>query len=561
MIQYLVMEVRNLEPLKIGAGGSKKNPAEPSKDYIPGSTLRGAIISQLIKQGVFTQETGPSIVKGIECYNAYPYRNDKLFVPTPQNLRVDKHKWRRRKLLSAQPGGEDSTISLSDLLQESRDRNALEYRFLSVEGDTLIGAKPPKFYTLHHSTSNKPSDREKENLFNYQAIASDQTFRSILSFGPDQLPLIESIIGQKQSFLAYLGGSKGSGYGLCMIKTVGEVQADYREARKLLGFKIPSKQAAGRKLTITCLSDCMFRDEYGRPINELPRRFIEQGCGVSGSLAHSLVVTGISEGFNTKWGARYPKETTLKAGSVLRYELERELSEAEWERVCWKLEHRLLGMRTQDGYGWVGINLEFPAALRVKEEQDQANSASGCNRETISVDESPREKEAAAQDIGIIKRGLKETKAQWLRMIVLKAFKHSANLQPAADRVILRDGLRRHPLQLMLEELRLCMAKLRGTDSNHKSSKSSSSVGDKQLYRFNKEVCSIADCSFAAIIDYLNGGGEEAANRRLEAYADKMLGSKRGGLYYAYANGPNDRPLFVAELLEAGLYYLHRRDS
>ena len=559
MTQYLVIEIRNLEPLKIGAGGSK-GPTEPSKDYIPGSTLRGAIIAQLIQQGIFTQETGPSIVKGIECYNAYLYRNGKLFVPTPQNLRVDKHEWRRKKRLSVQPSLEDPVISLSDLLHDGKDRNALEYRYLSVEGDNLVGAKVPRFYTLHHSTSNKPSEREKENLFNYQAIASDQTFRSILAFDQEQLAMLAPIF-ERQPFLAYLGGAKGSGYGLCEMKAVGEPQPDYREAKKRLGFRIPSRQAAGKELTLTCLSDCIFRDEYGRPVNELPERILQQGCGIAGTLTHSLVVTGISEGFNTKWGTRYPKETTLKAGSVLRYELEQELSEEEWERVCWNFEHRLFGMRTQDGYGWIGVNLEFPTELRVREEQDNSNVASRLHRESIFVDERAREKMAANEVRKIIEQGLQETKDQWLRMIVVKSSVPSSDSQPSPDGLVLRDGLTKHQLRLMLEEVEAFFGKLNTPGTFHETDKSNTQDRVKRPYRYKKEICSIADCSFAAIIDYLNHRGEEAANRRLKAYAAKMLGSKRGRIYYAHE--PEDRRfvVFVAELLYTGLYYLHRRKS
>lgn len=563
MTQYRVIQIRNIEPLKIGAGGSKSNPTEPSKDYIPGSTIRGAFIAQWIKQGIFTEETGPSIVKGIDFYNAYPYRSGKLFIPTPQHLRVNKHIWRQKKADalaagSVAPGAENMSVQLSNLLLNGEDRNTLEYRFISAENHTLVGAKISKYYTLHHSTSNKPLEREKENLFNYQALAPGQTFQSILSYDLQKHDFIEALFAQKESLLVYMGGSKGSGYGLCEVRAIGEAQTDYREAKKLLGLQIPSKLEPGKEFTVTCLSDCLFRDESGRPVNELPMRYLQQRCGdIFGTptLTRSLVLTGLSEGFNTKWGARYPKETVLRAGSVLHYEWDRTLTEAEWERVCLNLEQRLLGMRTQDGYGWIGINLNFPLELKVEMDKDSTTIAPPPGRETISVEESSREKEMAARVKGIIEQGLKETKDQWLRMIVLKS---GVDSQPAADRMVLGSKLQSHHLQLMLRELRLCISQLREPGGKRRTGEALSRRENKPFYLNHAEMCSIADCSFTAIIAYLNGGGEESANRRLETYADKMLGSKRGRLYYA--NEPHGNRLFVAELLEAGLYYLHRRD-
>ncbi len=110
---YRVIEITNKEPLKIGSGGSKSGQIEPSKDYIPGSTIRGAFINKFIRFGIFNEQTSKRILSQVDFYNAYPFLAGSLFFPTPYHLRVDKHDWRARSIQ-----GFPSLVAISNLLND-----------------------------------------------------------------------------------------------------------------------------------------------------------------------------------------------------------------------------------------------------------------------------------------------------------------------------------------------------------------------------------------------------------------------------------------------------------
>lgn len=158
MKKYLVIEINNKEPLKIGSGGSKAQ-TEPAKEYIPGSTIRGAVIAQLLRHGIYDESTIKEALQKIQCYNAYPYRAGKLFIPTPQHLRMSKHEWRKKKASNEK---NPCTLNLINLLenQSPEMKNPLEYRFIAVQDRRLTGVKIPKTYRQHHTKG-----KEKDNLF------------------------------------------------------------------------------------------------------------------------------------------------------------------------------------------------------------------------------------------------------------------------------------------------------------------------------------------------------------------------------------------------------------
>ncbi len=549
---YRVIEIVNQEPLKIGAGGSKANQIEPSKEYIPGSTLRGAVIGQLVRQGTFGQDK-QRILLEMACYNAYPYRNDCLYLPAPRHLRANKHNWRKKK--AAQHDGKQDNplyVDLTDLMAEGEEgeqaKNTLEYRFLALKNKSLIGLNVAKEYRLHHSTSKNIDKKEKENLFRYQAMAADQTFRAVIRFAPELKPLIENVFQQAPQ--VYLGGSKGSGYGLCQWKTIGEVQTDYRAVKHLLGlpadFHAEFNGQTGKELRITCLSDVLLRNEYGQPVNCIPESYIEEISGQGVKLSGQFIQTGITEGYNTTWQARYPKETTLKAGSVLRYTfLERPQSKDELQKIAEKLESRLLGGRIQDGFGWLGVNLPYGKKLSVTEEENQERNkkenTAGQILEKINGNEQAREV------LNILVSGLEGAKERWLKMICVKSLTGDTTQEPGADIFILSSELKKAHLRQMQYLLENQLKKL----NNHSFPASLPDFVDRS-YKNDNRLCSIAGYNFMQIMKYLENEEENGQQYlMLTAYARKILMTLKGELFYGHLRQPEKQ--LIAELLNMGL--------
>ncbi|UHA72130.1 hypothetical protein [Paenibacillus sp. 481] len=551
MKRYSVIEIVNLEPLKIGAVGSKANQTEPSKDYVPGSTIRGAMISQLIHNNSFDEHQKEILTK-LECYNAYPYHGEHIYLPTPQHLRMNKHQWRKAKVLARSSDEEQmQTIKISNLLDTCKeqdgeqDKNTLEFRFLSVQDKNIRGMNAVKEYRLHHNMSRKQDEKERDNLFRYQALAAGHTFRAIVSYDQSIEHVIVPVL--KQSTKWYLGGAKGSGYGLCQLRLIAHVQTDFHAAKKALGLHTAAMPTAD-KLTITCLSDCICRDTYGQPVNAIPTDEIESLIGVPVKLKRQYVQTGITEGYNATWKARYPKETTLKAGSVLEYELQKELTQQEKIQMIQALESKLIGYRTQDGFGWIGAEMSNPAqqllvvkAVQPLSEQQKHNAAAMHQEQqrTAEVD----------RVLDIIISGLKPAKERWLEMIYVKSRSQSSEGEPDSNRILISDQLNRHQLEQMRKLLEQRQKQL------EEGELPTMPDSIERYYKKDNRLCSVAGCNFTEILEFICTTNRQSNG--LMQFAKQRLDSTKGELFYSKAS--LKEKLFIAELLHAGLYIEQRR--
>lgn len=545
MRQYKAIEIETIEPVKIGAGGSKTNQTEPSKDYIPGSTIRGAIIGVLIREGFFRADNARFVLLQMECYNAYPFVRDKLYIPTPAHLRMDKHKWREYQ---ARRGREEHSepIVLVNLLEKDaaqQAKNELEYSFVTVHERQLIGMRVDREYRLHHSTSKKPDEKERENLFRYQAIAAGQTFRAIVSMGKEVAPMLDTVLEKPLS--VYLGGSKGSGYGRCVLRAVSDSLSEYRDAKRETGLGLESEFRPGGGLTITCLSDCIFRDDHGRPVNRIPERTIEAITGHTVRTATNLVIrTGLTEGYNVTWRARYPKETTVKAGSVMHYSFYQEPDPEQWKAIAYHLEKQLIGQRTQDGYGWVGVNLSYP--LRLKREESLRASADGPEKADLAsvLDRLQMllQTPAVRQTMSVIVSGFGDARQRWLDMIALRS--------RSERHVVVSDQLNRHQLHRMMSMASRYLERKPGGPP------AAAADSVSRGYETDREWCSIAGHNISEIMTYLGSVGH-AGDHRLRQFAQMMLRGRGGALFYAGEPLPEQR--FIAELLHTALWINFRR--
>lgn len=535
MNKYLVIEINNREPLKIGSGGSKAQ-TEPAKEYIPGSTIRGAVIAHLLRHGVYDDSTIKEALQKIQCYNAYPYRAGQLFIPTPQHLRMSKHEWRKQK---ADNGDEahSKTLRVINLLenQSSEMKNPLAYRFVAVQDGRLTGVTIPKTYRQHHTKL-----MEKENLFSYEAISPSQTFRAIIAFDES---IAENIVSLKEPSVWYLGGSKGSGYGRCDLKVIGDPFTSFEQAKEKLGLSCEYLNNR-QELTILFLSDCILRNDYGQPINAIPTSYLKEICGQSVYLENYYIQTGLSEGYNAKWKARYPKEATIKAGSVLKYRFQEPLSAEKWNQLKDVLELRLIGSRTQDGYGWLAVNIDFPACLAVVETKHENTSKSNIG---LGV---PRLQEIENDDaFRVIQKGLQETKHRWLNLIYKSSSQGSQGKLDEGKQIIMNLSKRAHYQNLLIILERLKNELGTGTKFN----------GVLRDYALDNRKCSIAGQHFEQIIKYVTTKDPSQTEfEALENFADTKRNTRKGKFYYSDQLQDTEQTatlnqLFIFDLLKASL--------
>lgn len=578
MMWYQVIEIRNLEPLKIGAGGNKAHWDEPCKDYIPGSTLRGGAIARMQRLNLF--DDSKSILQYMECSNAYLYQKGKLYLPSPQHLRMDKHEYRRQKSQFDQ-GYADGTVELTNLYTATTSeevnvhsqilpKNQLPHPYVTIRDGYVEGIRPVKNYRLHHSSLLNKDLRERANLFSYQALDPGHTFRSVITYKEEIKPQMESM--WEGSDIWYLGGSKGSGYGRCQVKLVGKPESDYVEVRQQLGINAPQCEVESLEevnvLTLTCLSDVIVRGRYGEPLSYLPEEILEEYGGIqikrNADGQRHFVQTSLTEGYNATWKARYPKETTIKAGSVMRYYLDGQVDEQTRERVIAALEKRRYGARTQEGYGWIAVNLPYPSRLRAQSipaisgESRAYSAKSQATIDGTSANIQPDSVSAPhiAESIRLIIKGLGDNRQHWLRMLSKKMGAIEAQDNTPVLKV---NNLKPHHCQVMIELLEQWI-------SDHDKSKvvvgTKFKVVNRQAYRQNKEFFSLAGVHFDGILKFLKNDQVAPEHEALSQLAATKINSSHGRMYYMSLQPVFDSKIegivgqkrFIAELLCEALY-------
>lgn len=562
MYKYQIVEINNIEPLKIGAKGHQSKFEEPSKDYIPGSTIRGAIIGQLISLGKF-KAAEKLILLSMECYNAYPCVENKLYIPTPMHLRMDKHGWRKAK------HSEKGTLELNDLLksneadkEKEKWKNHLTYNYITLDQDKedlnkdfLRGIKVEKEYRLHHSTikkktstdtkDNSKENEEMENLFRYQAISAGQSFRTIIKYKKKLEKDIKYLFNNTSEI--YLGGSKGSGYGrskICALKSYDS----YKEAKKELGINFNTDKNT-KELVITCLSDCLFRNKHGQPCNHIPVEELARLGDIKGKieLKNQFVQAGQTEGYNTKWRARYPKEATVKAGSVLKYQLEADITEAMLD----KLEKNLIGGRIQDGYGWIGVNIDFPAKIYIEPTRN-VREPKAISREEFMQKINKSEK--LNKSYNIILEGLGDARERWLTMLCNKLSDVSKNDEKYKLKISKSfNNSQLKNLEDMLDKL--IKNKYKKIDLLKKDE-----IILNTGYANNKNQFSLCDLDFKDIWNYLNyeKSIEDKGYEELKEFVNNKLNTQKAKLFYSDEKAQKK---FIIELLKSGLYMQRRCEN
>lgn len=526
MHQYRVVEIKNLEPLKIGARGNQSIYSEPSKEHIPGSTIRGAIIGEMIRLKLFTDEAKNNILLNMECYNAYPYFSDALYLPTPFHLRIDKHKWREGKTKEMEP-----KLELSNLLKEKEEgKNQLEYPFVTVKDNKLFGKRIKKEYRFHHFKHNPDSkDKEKENIFRYQAISPGQTFKAIIRYDEVLEEEMETLF--KNPLLLYLGGSKGSGYGKSEIIAT-KSMVDFKEVKKELGLTF-DKENKKNEIIITCFSDCLFRNEFGQPVNYIPEGYFSGLDDGEVKLERQFIQTGKTEGYNSTWKARYPKETTLKAGSVLKYVFEKELTETEISKIIDSIEKRPIGSRTQDGYGWLGVNIKYPEHVNISEDSpfNEEVTENKININSLAKDDK------VDQTFHILLSGLDEAKKRWLSTL----YSLMKNEDTAENIIRISKELKKSQLRNMEDLIEEFLESGEIETENN-------IILDRH-YTNDNNYFSLNGYNLKVICEFLNGN-----NEKLKEFADKKLNSQQGKLFYYKEKKDKKDKKFIADLVKRALY-------
>lgn len=431
--------------------------------YIPGSTLRGAIISRYLN-GQDTDAADPDFQRlflsgSVRFLNGYPLAaNGRRSLPLPLS-------WQRQKDVKTtvardwaigKPGtGRQAETSTAQMAEQSPGQTSEQKsdtdqawkgigdrKFCYLQGSKAELSEPTMQINIHIARE----DRQRPTadgaaIFRYDALAAGQCFAAmIVAEDAADLQTIKSLLPDGTRLP--LGGSRSAGYGWVVVHyPEGDEDQPFTEPETewYAAIEDIATMAPPKKLIVTLLSDTLIQDPetgaYGADLKavlgvDAEERFVR---------LHKV------GGFNRKWNLPLPQAEAIRAGSVFVYPYSASLQD-----TLHKLVEKGVGNRRVEGFGRIAVNWHQSAEIELIE-QSEANdeNTDACEKIQAARRNRPEITQSQALTQQIVKRLLR---AQLDRLLLQAINIHTIhrrgmrNAQLSRIRVVARHALEPHHL-------------------------------------------------------------------------------------------------------------------
>lgn len=347
MAKYIKYDLENLEEIKITPTINQSD-ANFSKSYISGSAVKGACIEKyIIENKIKNLNEGISkelfLKGGLKFLNAYPLDISKKerSLPFPSCYYALKDDIKQQKEI----------FKITNSLNMEKGKNYAKVKgkeFVLFEKKDLKNISVLKEEYLH---IRKPGEKNDENkIFRYEVIKANENFRGYIKVEDKFEEYIDKIKKLLDNTF-YIGGSKGSGYGLCKIYNIKVLNENpeykyFEETMELNDVYFEEEE----KIYIYALSDIIYRNKLGQYKTIFDEDFIAKNIGVDKVEVNEecYVDTEYCTSFNNKWGYRQPIISAIKAGSIISYDIKE--GEVDLDKVKEFIDSGI-GERKNDGYG------------------------------------------------------------------------------------------------------------------------------------------------------------------------------------------------------------------
>lgn len=339
MAQYLRYELINQEPIRIVDDDVSQLGQSVALRYIPGSTMRGAIVNALIIQKREEWEKNKAfILKNIFFLNAYPVNGEQELIPSLKGFYEDKADTDREK-------------KVENILTGGSDIKGLKRAYLGSfccikDSESGLG-KCMEFYSVQMGSELKIKmnleKNEKRNVFRSESIAPGQHFVGYIRFDEKVDAGLQELVQKylEESRTITLGNAKSAGLGKCEVRSVKETDRipyqEYGEDRDLEG-----------EAYLAFLSHGAMRDHETGEYCGVALTTLENMLGVSElGIESCSTSTRVAGGYNRVWGGRVPSVPMYEMGSVFRLSFKGTISGKKVK----ELEEKGIGVRKAEGYG------------------------------------------------------------------------------------------------------------------------------------------------------------------------------------------------------------------
>ncbi|MBE6853766.1 MAG: hypothetical protein E7505_09915 [Ruminococcus sp.] len=365
-MKFLRIDFTNTEPLRISDIGMSKDNETATINFVPGSSLRGAIVNNLASElkndtARFERVKKELLSSGTAFYNSYLRAGDRQMYPSPMGFYESKNE-KVKELQNVVADGEFS---------ESYKRAKLgSYCF--TEGDTII-------YTSLCKSDSLNIDTGKKKIFRTDYINKGYSFTGYIAFGDnvseETIILTEDIIRNRT---LRFGGGRSAGYGKVRIDSLSYLaDGDYPYS----GLSVTNEPEVPQTVYMLLLSPMTMRSSFGEITGLNPELLEEKaGCMLRNrdEIRASTSVIRMS-GFNRTLKNRTPEYRLYAAGSVFRLEFHK-APDAEKLR---SIEMNGIGVGRNDGYGRVVFYKDY---ARIKHKLAYSDYAGNISESVASDD-------------------------------------------------------------------------------------------------------------------------------------------------------------------------------
>ena len=342
--------------------------SDVSYSYIPGSALRGVLISRYMRQNHIRELdlTDPKVKRLFFDADKTLYLNAYLLSQDNQRTLPIPRSWFKNKddefnkpfrvydfSLRESDEQEDEDI-------EPESPKAVGDYFWVKEGDNQILYKEKRRINIHNRRNRKKGKGtpEEGEIFRYEALDAGQTFQAIILYQEDNdktnferlLEFEKLQKSDREKSDLWLGGSQSAGYGHTKI-----INIEFLDTWNEIGTTSQEREADN--LIVTLLSDAILRDDISGQVianSDLVKQEIEYILDSEKKLSFPTPVYAartLIGGFNRKWGLPLPQVSALATGSVFVFK-NVNITASEIE----ELENKGIGERRVDGFGRIAIN-------------------------------------------------------------------------------------------------------------------------------------------------------------------------------------------------------------
>lgn len=306
--------------------GNNRNFTE-SRSYLPGSTVRGMILSRLAETDrTWFEAHKAQLLREVQFLNALPTDAGQCQIPAPMGFYQDKAKTRFYSVLRQNVVAGDKRARLG--------------QYCSIK-DGILHATSPNMETLLRIRLGE----DDKQIFTVRAIAAETELVGYIHVSDPAL--MQPISGAFRKW-NWLGSKKFAGCGLCSVEQLTLQEPEY------FAYSYRENESIPQELYMLLLSpSTMLRNGESIGIDEAQ---LSKLLGVD-TVRIQRCATSVSDmaAFNRTWGCSSPSITMYEAGSMFRLWC----SSAPTTQAIRGIEERGIGTRTEEGCGQVLFLRDF----------------------------------------------------------------------------------------------------------------------------------------------------------------------------------------------------------